>query len=183
MLGRAFRIRANAKAVSPVVSEMMLVIMVAGMAASLYITTVGLVPSGPLQTPTFLLLKEVSSNHATAPGYTHLNDSFFQVTAASGAPVRWDGAALSFQLWDQAGGRLMVQGDLLPKPDGQEYLGVYHGSPAEPSVVAVWYVDLGGDNVLGVGDTLQVRGASQEYHGGHFKLIGAGQALATTSLT
>lgn len=183
MLRRPMRIRRDKRGVSPVLSEMLLVVMVAGMAGSMYIMTVGLVPAGPLQTPTFLVLKEVSSTHTTAPGYTHLNDSFFQVSAVSGAHQRWDGEGLSFQLWDRGGASLMLQGDIFPKVDGQEYLGIYQGSPSEPSIVAVWYVDIGGDNVLTVGDTIQVRGASQDYHGAHFKLVGVGQVLADAALT
>jgi len=162
---------------------MLLVVMAAGMAGSLYLMTIGLAPAGPLQTPTLLLLKEVSSTHTTAPGFTHLNDSFFQVSTVSGARQRWDGDGLSFQLWDRNESFVLLQGDLLPKVDGQEYLGIYHGSPSEPSIVAVWYVDFGGDSVLSVGDTLQVRGASQEYHGAHFKLITGDQRLSEASLT
>jgi len=162
---------------------MLLVIMVAGMAGSMYIMTTGLVPAGPLQTPSFLVLKEVSSTHTTAPGYTYLNDSFFQVSTVSGAQQRWDGDGLSFQLWDRDGASLLLQGDLLPRVEGQEYLGIYQGSPSEPSIVAVWYVDIGGDNILSVGDTIQVRAASQDYHGAHFKLVGGGQMLSEAALT
>lgn len=180
MRGHVLHIRRDKRGVTPVVAELLMVIMTIGMAGSMYIMFAGMISQSNVQVPTYLALRDTGQEHSNAPGYCCLNDTFLQIIDASGKTRTWD-PPLRFQIWDASGGTLYLQGDLTPAP-ADPYLGVYQGDASEASIVSVGFVDLDRDGIVSVADTFQIRGMSDHYHDASFKITTEGVQLASYTL-
>lgn len=157
-------LRANKRAVSAVTGTMLMVATTVGMGASLYFMVWGLLPSTGTE-PTFLLLTNRGYHNAAGSGYCCLNDSVLEVTLLRGTRQSWEGA-ISFEIVSADGSQMLLQGDLVAVPADQAllYVGVYHGSPDEVSVINIGYVDADANGYASAPDFIDLRGMSKEYH-------------------
>lgn len=167
---------------TPVFAELLMVVMTAVMAASVFFMWSGVANEAPT-IPTRIVLGDARQVPANAPGYCCLNDTLLEVVSAFGDARAWD-SGLEFQIIDAATGALIMRGDLQPAPadPSKYYVGVYHGSPSEASIVNVGYVDLDGNSFASAPDHIEVRGMSKEYHQATFRILGGTATLASQML-
>lgn len=179
---RVLRIGRNKSAVAPAFAEVLMVVMTAGMAASLFFMYSG-IASEPRAVPTHLALADKGQVHADAPGYCCLNDTLLEVSSSFGEPRAWE-SGLQFQILGAGAGPVIMQGDLLAAPadPAAYYVGVYHGSPDEASIVNVGYVDLDRNSVASAPDHIEIRGMSKEYHSATFNIVAGVAVIATQVL-
>lgn len=147
-----------------------------GMAASLYVMVSAVLPTN-VADPTVLALSNRGFHSSAAPGYCCLNDTVLEVTLVRGGRQAWD-AGLTFYVLSPDKSQLLLQGDLLAAPGDPAllYLGVYHGTPDEVSVMNLAYVDADVNGYATAPDYLDLRGMSKEYHGATIVVMGrAGQ--------
>lgn len=175
-------LRANKRGVSAVTGTLLMVATTIGMAASLYFTVWGLLPSN-VGEPTVLILTSRGYHMAAGSGYCCLNDSVLEVNLLYGDRQSWEGT-ISFQIVSADGTQMLLQGELVPAPadQGLLYVGVYHGSPDEVSVINIGYVDADLNGYASAPDYIDLRGMSKEYHFANVLLITRVGQIGSTTL-
>ncbi len=175
-------LRARRRGVSAVAGSALMVATTVGMAASLWVMVSGFLPTNAAD-PTVLALSNRGFHTGAAPGYCCLNDTALEVTVLRGDRQPWN-EGITFSVLSADRSQLLLQGDLVPVPANPAllYLGVYHGSPDEVSVMNMGYVDADANGYASAPDYLDLRGMSKEYHGATLLLIGPEGQIATAAL-
>ena len=175
-------LRANKRAVSAVTGTALMVATTIGMGASLFFTVQGLLPT-TIGEPTVLILTSRGYHNAAGSGYCCLNDSVLEVNLLHGDRQTWEGS-ISFEIISANGTQMLLQGELVAAPANQSllYVGVYHGSPDEVSVINIGYVDADANGYASAPDYIDLRGMSKEYHFAQLLLISQEGQIGSTTL-
>lgn len=169
--------RRGRKAVAAPLGELLMVVVMIVMAASVYLMYGALVQDAA-NIPTSITFRSVGTTPATIPGICCLNDTTIEVVTTLGNPQVW-APAIEYTIESTQNGQLLVQGYLEEEPANLTliYLGVYHGSDAEPSIVNIWYADVDHNGIISLSDHISVRGMSQEFHGAKMIFFASGHTL------
>lgn len=182
MRRNSLQILRNRRAVTPVFADVLLVTIVVAMSATLYVT-VGGIFSNVGETPTSLSFRDTGASHANTPDYCCLNDTVLEVVYSAGTP--WDWAnGVQFQIYNAANGEMLVQGDLYEAPRDQAfaYLGIYHGSPDEASIINIGFADINSDGTVSASDHIEIRGMSKEFHFATLRVIADAREIGSHAL-
>jgi hypothetical protein len=175
-------LRQDRKGVTPVFAELLMVVMMLVIAASLFLMVTAFSDSAANIPPAFTL-RSAGSVPATIPGYCCLNDSTVDIIATLGDPQVW-GPSLEYTLVSDQTGELLLQGFLEQEPqNGSDiYLGVYQGDDNQPSIINIWYTDVDRNGIVSVSDHISLRGMSKDYHRAIFRVVGDGRTLGTQTI-
>ncbi len=172
-------LRSNRRAVAPVLAEILMVIIVVVMSATLWFTFNGIF-SNATETNTVVGMKDNGLIAATAPDYCCLNDTLIEITFTSGGARAWQ-SGVQFLVESPVDSAVIVQGDLNEAPRDRDfyYIGIYHGSPNEASIANIGYNDFNSDGQISAGDRIELRGLSKEFHGATIVLVGGDNTLGS----
>jgi len=168
--------------VAPALAELLMVLVMLVMAVSLYFMFTAIATNAaPIASA--VTLRDTGAVQGGAPGYCCLNDTTLEVVAALGDAPSW-GSAVEFAIVSSRTGTMLVQGYIEAEPPDANllYLGVFHGSDDEPSVINIWYIDSDRDGLVTVSDHISVRGMSKEFHGADFRLVADGRVIGLRPL-
>jgi len=175
-------IRQNRKGVTPVFAELLMVVMMLVIAASLYLI-VGAFSESAANIPPALTLRSAGVVPVSLPAYSWLNDSTVDIIATIGDPQIW-GPSLEYTLVSDQTGQLLLQGFLEQEPqNGTDiYLGVYQGDDGQPSIINIWYTDVDRNGLVSVSDHIALRGMSKDYHRAIFRVVSDGRTIGTQTI-
>jgi hypothetical protein len=172
-------LRSNRRAVAPVLAEILMVVIVVVMSATLWFTFNGIFTTAT-DSHTVVGMHDNGFVAATTPDYCCLNDTIIEITFASGGARSWE-SGVQFVVESGNDSAVMVQGDLFEAAHDRAfyYIGIYHGSADEASIANIGYNDFNGDGQISAGDRIEMRGMSKEFHGASIVLVGGDNTLGT----